>query len=169
LTGAIALAIVLVVAVVGMSVALQSQRAAEGGGRPSWGPRPAGPPWAEPRPPKTKSRRRPPPESKSPQRPSPEASSSSGPLDPILPELLLTGVSTEAKVLSVIDERTIGPVTRSRLTLRIEPEGGDAFEVSTRVSFPTPEARSDVKVGGTIKVRYDPDDHNRVVVDIPLN
>ena len=72
----------------------------------------------------------------------------------------------QALVISVVDERTLGPVTRSRLTLRVEPAEGDAFEVTTRVAFPTPEHRARVKVGATIPVRYDPDDHRRVVVDM---
>ena len=71
-----------------------------------------------------------------------------------------------ALVISVVDERTLGPVTRSRLTLRVEPLGGEAFEVTTRVAFPTPEERARVKVGATIPVRYDAGDHRRVVVEI---
>jgi hypothetical protein len=67
--------------------------------------------------------------------------------------------------MSVIDERTLGPVTRSRLTLRVEPNGAAAFEVTTRVAFPTLEDRARVKVGETIPVRYDSEDHRRVVVD----
>ena len=58
-----------------------------------------------------------------------------------------------------------GPVTRSRLTLRIQPTGGEPFEVTTRVAFPTPEERSRIKVGKMIGVRYDSEDHRRVVVD----
>jgi len=69
-------------------------------------------------------------------------------------------------VVSVVDERTLGPVTRSRLTLKVQPEDGECFEVTTRVAFPTPEARAQVKVGGTIPVRYDPADHKRVVVEV---
>jgi len=75
----------------------------------------------------------------------------------------------QALVISVVDERTLGPVTRSRLTLRVEPPGGEAFEVTTRVAFPTPEERAKVKVGGTIPVRYDENDHRRVVVDMDKN
>jgi hypothetical protein len=71
----------------------------------------------------------------------------------------------QAVVMSVVDERTLGPVTRSRLTLRVQPAEGEAFEVTTRVAFPTPEERARVKVGGTIPVRYDSYDHRRVVVD----
>ena len=44
-------------------------------------------------------------------------------------------------MISVVDERTIGPVTRSRLTLEIPREGGPPIEVITRVAFPTPAAR----------------------------
>jgi hypothetical protein len=83
------------------------------------------------------------------------------------PELLRTGLAAEAKVISVVDERTIGPVTRSRLALQIHPGEGDPFEVTVRVAFPTPEARAKVKVGGKLPVRYDKEDHTRVVVDIP--
>jgi hypothetical protein len=71
-----------------------------------------------------------------------------------------------AVVLSVVDERVLGPVTRCKLTLRVEPEGEESFEVTTRVAFPTPEQRASVKVGGQVPVRYDADDHHRVVVEI---
>jgi hypothetical protein len=80
---------------------------------------------------------------------------------------LRSGEAAEAKVLAVVDERTTGPVTRSRLTLEIRPDDGSAFEVTVRVTFATPESRSRVKVGGTIPVRYDRDDHSKVVVDVP--
>jgi hypothetical protein len=70
-------------------------------------------------------------------------------------------------VLSVVDERTMGPVTRSRLALSITPEGQEAFETTIRVAFPTPAARARVKVGGTVPVRFDPEDHSRVVLDFP--
>lgn len=83
------------------------------------------------------------------------------------PELFRTGLAAMAKVMSVVDERTIGPVTRSRLALEIEPQDGAPFEVTVRWAFPTPEARAKVKVGGTLPVRYDKDDHTRVVVDLP--
>jgi hypothetical protein len=75
-------------------------------------------------------------------------------------------MQAKAVVVSVVDERTVGPVTRSRLALRVQPEEDQAFEVTTRVAFPTPEARARVKVGATIPVRYDPADHRRVVVDM---
>ena len=42
-------------------------------------------------------------------------------------------------------------------------------EVTTRVAFPTPTARARVQVGGTIPVRYDKDDHTRIVVDLPTD
>jgi hypothetical protein len=83
------------------------------------------------------------------------------------PELLRTGHAAEAKVISVVDERTIGPVTRSRLVLRIEPEEGSAVEVTVRHAFPTPDARAQVKVGAGVPVRYDPADPHRVVIDLP--
>jgi hypothetical protein len=85
------------------------------------------------------------------------------------PELLRSGEPAEAKVVSVVDERTIGPVTRSRLTLQIDPGDSPAFEVTTRVAFPTPEARARIKVGGSIPVRYDKDDRTRIVVDLPAD
>jgi hypothetical protein len=80
---------------------------------------------------------------------------------------LRSGVPAEAKVISVVDERTIGPVTRSRLSLEIDPGDGPPFEVTVRWAFQTPAARSRVKVGGTLPVRFDKDDHTRVVVDLP--
>lgn len=70
-----------------------------------------------------------------------------------------------AVVLSIVDERTVGPVTRCRLTLRVQPSEGEAFEVTTRVAFPTPEERAKVKVGVTLPVRYDSEDHRRVAVE----
>lgn len=68
--------------------------------------------------------------------------------------------------MSVVDERTLGPVTRCRLTLRVQPSEGEAFEVTTRVAFPTPEERAKVKVGATVPVRYDSEDQRRVVVEL---
>jgi hypothetical protein len=81
------------------------------------------------------------------------------------PELLRTGVPAEAKVVNVVDERVVGPVTRSRLTLRIEPETGDPFEVDLRHAFPSLEARAKVKIGGSISVHYDKDKPKKVVID----
>lgn len=68
--------------------------------------------------------------------------------------------------MAVVDERTLGPVTRSRLTLRVRPDNGDPFEATARVAFPTPQERARVKVGGTVPVRYDSSDHRRLVVDM---
>ena len=84
------------------------------------------------------------------------------------PELQRSGVAAEAKVISVVDERTIGPVTRSRLALRIDPGDGPAFEVTWSEWPSRPRSRaSKVKVGGTVAVHYDQDDRTRVVVDLP--
>ena len=41
-------------------------------------------------------------------------------------------------VVSVVDERTLGPVTRSRLTLRVQPDEGEVFEVTTEGGLPDP-------------------------------
>jgi hypothetical protein len=76
------------------------------------------------------------------------------------------GSEAIARVMSVVDERQLGPVTKSRLTLRVEPQGSDPFEVVARVAFLSPEERSRVKVGSTVPVRYDPEDHRRVVVQV---
>jgi hypothetical protein len=84
----------------------------------------------------------------------------------LLGELKPLSSQAEAVVMAVVDERTLGPVTKSRLTLRVEPSDGDAFEVTTRVAFPTPEERARVKVGGRVPVRYDSSDHRRVVVEM---
>lgn len=171
MTAAIALAVVLVIAVAGASMAMQSQRTASPGAAPPRPrPRPARP-APDPGPPR-RSRMRErmartnpePPAAQSPPESVPgpsEAESSKG------PELLRTGVPAQARVISVVDERTIGPVTRSRLSLRVEPSDGSAFEVTLRVAFQTPEARARVKVGGTVPVRYDSDDRTRVVIDLP--
>jgi hypothetical protein len=164
-TGAVALAIVLVIAVAGLSVAMQSQQ----GLRPP-GERKPRPPRPQPSPgprrgrDRTRDRAKPaaPPEpAESTPAPEPAEAEFRG------PELLRSGVPTEAKVISVVDERTTGPVTRSRLTLEITPEDGPTFEVMVRIAFPTPESRSRVKVGGTVPVRYDKDERTRVVVDLP--
>lgn len=85
--------------------------------------------------------------------------------DQAFSDLRPLNTQAQAVVISVVDERTLGPVTRSRLTLKIAPADGAPFEVTTRVAFPTPEERARVKVGGTIPVRYDSNDHRRVVVD----
>lgn len=165
MTAAIALAVVLVIAVAGASMAMESQRAATPGARRT--PRPTPPPTI--RRPRMRDRmaRSAPEVSKSdiPADPAP-APAPSGP-EPKGPELLSSGVAAEAKVISVVDERTIGPVTRSRLTLRVQPADGSAFEVTLRVAFQTPESRARVKVGGTVPVRYDREDRTRVVVDLP--
>jgi hypothetical protein len=160
LTGAVALAVVLVIAVAGLSLAMQSQRTAQSptGPRP---PRPPRPPVAPRRPRDRKATPPTPPEATLP--PDPIEPESRG------PELLRSGVPAQAKVVSVVDERTIGPVTRSRLTLQIVPADGPSFEVTTRHAFPTPVARARVKVGGTIPVRYDKDDRTRIVVDLPAD
>jgi hypothetical protein len=84
---------------------------------------------------------------------------------PKVPELLRNGVSARARVVNVVDERVVGPVTRSRLTLRVEPDGTDGFEAVIRHAFPTPATRAAVRVGGSVAVRYDRDDHHRVLRD----
>jgi hypothetical protein len=160
MTAAVALAVVLVIAVAGLSLAMQTQRSVPGqggGGIPT-------PPRQPPTPRRVRERRPAPP----PPPPMPD------PVEAMLkepeskgPELLRTGTAADARVLSVVDERTVGPVTRSRLNLSIEAEDGKAFEVTVRHAFPTPAARGRVKVGGSIPVRYDPDDHGRVVLDLP--
>jgi hypothetical protein len=90
---------------------------------------------------------------------------SSAEQDQAFGDLRPLNTQAQALVMSVVDERTLGPVTRSRLTLKVQPAEGEPFEVTTRVAFPTPEDRARVKVGGTIPVRYDSYDHRRVVVD----
>lgn len=166
MTAAIALAVVLVIAVAGASMAMESQRAAQPGARRP--PRPVRPPRGADRPrraPRARERNRP---------VDPTAADGPPPAAPPMPEpelkgpdLRRNGEAAQAKVISVVDERTIGPVTRSRLVLRIEPEGRDPLEVTVRHAFPTPEARSTVKVGATVPVRYDRDDPHRVVLDLP--
>jgi hypothetical protein len=168
MTAAIALAIVLVIAVAGASMAMESQRSAQ----PSTG-RPARPA----RPPRSSSGDRPPrrpPRARDRGRPDPTSADAPLPAPPPMPEpefkgpdLLRTGISAQAKVISVVDERTIGPVTRSRLVLRIEPDGSQSLEVTVRHAFPTPDARASVKVGATVPVRYDTDEPRRVVIDLP--
>jgi hypothetical protein len=162
MTGAIALAIVLVIAVAGISMAMESQQNTQSPGKRS--PRTS----PQPRPARERLRDRPW-ERKSgaaPPGPQPPPTESSEP-EIKGPELLRSGVPAEAKVISVVDERTIGPVTRSRLGLQIQPQDGGPFEVTVRVAFQTQESRARIKVGGTIPVRYDKDERTRVVVDLP--
>lgn len=166
MTAAIALAVVLVIAVAGASMAMESQRS----GQPAR-PRPARP-VRPPRGPTGPERRRTP---RSKERPvDPTIADAPPPKVTPMPEpevkgpdLLRTGAAADARVISVVDERTIGPVTRSRLILQFEPEGGQAIEVTVRHAFPTPEARGQVKVGATVPVRYDRDETRRVVIDLP--
>jgi hypothetical protein len=160
MTGAVALAIVLVIAVAGLSLAMQSQRTAQSPQTPRAPrvPRPPTPPR------RTRDRKATPPApAETPLPPEPPEPEVRG------PELLRSGEPAEAKVISVVDERTIGPVTRSRLTLEITRDEGAPVEVTTRVAFPTPAARARVKVGGTVPVRYDRDDPTRIVVDLPTD
>jgi hypothetical protein len=148
---AIALSIVLVVAVAGMSLALQTQRPMPQvrGRAPTVPRRPSGPARGAGK-------------GRSPT-PPPEAAAPAPPPEPKKPELLRSGTKSMAKVLGVVDERTTGTVVRSRLSLKVEPENGEPFEVQIRHAFPTLQARSEVKVGGSVPVRFDPDDH-RVVL-----
>ena len=155
MTAAVALAVVLVIAVAGLSLAMQTQRpvgSAQGRTRPQ-----------APNPRRPRERKAQPAASTPPPAPPPK------PAEPESkrPELLRTGTRADAKVVSVVDERTVGPVTRSRLVLAITTDSGEAFEVTTRTAFPSPSARSSVRVGGTVPVRYDPNDHGRVVLDLP--
>lgn len=149
----------IVIVVVGLSLAMQSQQTIQGP-RPTRAPRMPRPPS----PPRRIRERKAQPQAQDVPPPPPD------PTDADLlkgPEILRSGEEAEAKVISVVDERTLGPVTRSRLTVQIDPGDGEPFEVTTRVAFPTPESRAKVKVGGTVKVHYDKDDRTRVVVDIP--
>ena len=156
--------VVLVIVVIGLSLAMQSQQTMQGGARSARPVRPPRPPRQPSAPRRTRERKAQPPAADvAPPAPAAGAAEQEAPA----PELLRTGAEAEAKVISVVDERTIGPVTRSRLTVQIDPGDGSPFEVTTRVAFPTPEARGRVKVGGTVKVHYDRDDHSRVVVDLP--
>lgn len=165
MTGAVALTVVLVIVVIGLSLAMQSQQTMQGA-RTARPVRPPRPPKAPTPPRRSRERKAQPPAS---DLPPPTSAPASGDADLPAPELLRTGEQAEAKVISVVDERTIGPVTRSRLTVAIDPGDGPAFEVTTRVAFPTPEARARVRVGGTVSVRYDKDDRSRVVVDVTSN
>jgi hypothetical protein len=159
---AIALAIVLVIAVGGISLAMQTQRPLQPQGRQprpeSRGPVVGG--RIRSRRPGPSSKPAPPPSPVSPiVTPSDESPANKG------PELLRTGVAANAKVVNIVDERVVGPVTRSRLTLRIEPDGGEPFEVDLRHAFASIEARGKVRIGGTVAVRYDKDRPKKVVID----
>lgn len=150
MTAAIALAIVLVVVIAGLSLAMQGQKPVQ---MPGTAPRRApSPPRRPPR------ERRVPPQ---PPAPKPQRSTET----PRGPELLRTGMRAPARVISVIDERTLGSITHSRLNLEVKPDGQPSFEVQLRMTFPNPQARSEVRVGRTVPVRFDPDNHRRVVLD----
>jgi hypothetical protein len=166
------LAITLVVVVVVLSLAVNAQGPFQGtgmGGHPRTAradhpgsvPPPPPPPRAPRRPPRDRRERAaatpPVPLRREPEHPAD--------LDPAFGDVKPLNSRAQALVMSVIDERMLGPVTRSRLTLRVEPPGAEPFEVTTRVAFPTLEDRARVKVGETIAVRYDSEDHRRVVVD----
>ncbi|MHB1929867.1 MAG: hypothetical protein ACYCUG_10695 [Acidimicrobiales bacterium] len=157
MAAAIALAVVLIVAVAGMSLAMQSQHPTPG----STTPRTPRVPRPVPSPARRIRERKPTPP---PEPPRPSVVQSDEPA-PKVPELLRTGIPARAKVVNVVDERVVGPVTRSRLTLQIEPEGDQPFEVSIRHAFPTASARAAVRVGGTVPIRYDRQDHHRVLLD----
>lgn len=148
MTGAVALAIVLVIAVAGLSLAMQTQRPIQAPGRAPGAPR------------RTRERRPTPPPAPPPPPP---------PADPEPeyrgPELLRSGRQAEARVVSVVDERTVGPVTRSRLVLALSEDGED-WEVTVRHAFQTPAERGRVKVGGRVPVRYNPDERSKVVLDL---
>jgi hypothetical protein len=170
----LALAIMLVVVVGVLSLAVNAQGPFQGGS-PLGGARPAraSHPGAQP-PPPPRPPRKPPRERAERTRERPAAAPPSPPAnDPLLQsepdipigDLKPLNTQSQALVMSVVDERTLGPVTRSRLTLRIQPTEGEPFEVTTRVAFPTPEARARIKVGKNIAVRYDSEDHRRVVLD----
>jgi hypothetical protein len=160
---AIALAVVLVIAVGGVSLAMQTQRPLH--------PQSPRPPRPSPRGPAVTGRiraRRPGPQGVPNPPPASPPPADSAPAQEAArrgPELLRSGVAAQAKVVNVVDERVVGPVTRSRLTLRIQPEGGDAFEVDLRHAFPSTDARAKVKIGGTVAVRYDKDHPRKVVID----
>jgi hypothetical protein len=165
----------LVVVVGVLSLAVNAQGPFQGTGSAGGQPRPARTPHpgstasspgkAPRRPARDRSERR----DRQPGTPQPQPASA----EPVSPteqdqsfgDLRPLNTQAQALVMSVVDERTLGPVTRSRLTLRVQPAEGEPFEVTTRVAFPTPEERARVKVGGTIPVRYDSYDHRRVVVD----
>lgn len=159
MTGAVVLTVLIVIVVVGLSLAMQSQQTIQGPRAPR-APRMPKPP-SPPR--RVRERKAQPPAQDVPPPPAdvPDADLLKS------PEIIRPGEETQAKVISVVDERTIGPVTRSRLTVQIDPGDSDPFEVTTRVAFPTPESRAKVKVGGTVTVHYDKEDRTRVVVDIP--
>jgi hypothetical protein len=138
-------------------------RSSHPGAAPPSSPAPDKPPRRPPRERNERSRERQasPPDAPPVRQPEPVAES-----DLPLGDLKPLNTQAQALVISVVDERTLGPVTRSRLTLQVELPEGKAFEVTTRVAFPTPEDRARVKVGSTIPVRYDSNDHRRVVVDM---
>jgi hypothetical protein len=147
---ALALAIMLVVVVAGLSLALSSQGTLPQGGRPGRPVRPVRPPGASAHP----GAAAPPLRRPAPRRRSPEPTVVPGPEPTVEPpvqeptKVRRPGVEIEAIVVSVVDERTLGPVTRSR------------------VAFPTPQARERCKVGGRLTVLYDPEHHRKVWVDV---
>ncbi|MHB1498071.1 MAG: hypothetical protein ACYCXN_09185 [Acidimicrobiales bacterium] len=179
MAAALALAIMLAVVVAVISLAVNSQAQVPGAertgstqrGRRAGHPGAGGP---APRTPRRPQRERPdrgraerpgreaPPPQSSPSVAGPERQSDP---DQVFGDLRPLNKQASAVILSVVDERTLGPVTRCRLSLRVEPTEGNSFEVTTRIAFQTPEERARVKVGAKIPVRYDSEDHRRVVVE----
>jgi hypothetical protein len=168
----LALAIMLVVVVGVLSLAVNAQGPFQGAGggqaRATRGGHPGTAPPPSSKPPRRPARERS--ERRDRQASTPQPQPVNEPRQPTeqdqqFGDLRPLNTQAHALVMSVVDERTLGPVTRSRLTLRVQPPEGEPFEVTTRVAFPTPEERARVKVGGTIPVRYDSYDHRRVVVD----
>lgn len=180
---ALALAIMLVVVVGILSLAVNAQgpfqggapaggapsrparpgRSSHPGAAPTASPSPERPPRRAPRERNERSRDR---QSGAPVTPPVKEPERAADFDPPGADVKPLNSQAQAFVVSVVDERTLGPVTRSRLTLRVEPPEADSFEVTTRVAFPTPAHRARIKVGATIPVRYDANDHRRVVVDM---
>jgi hypothetical protein len=170
MAAALALAITLVVVVAVLSLAVNSQGQLVGGQRassPRTGGSGTGPAKQPRRPPRERGER----SKRDRATAAPSAVPAGGPERPSDPDQAFSDLrplnkQAPAIVMSVIDERTLGPVTRCRLTLRVQPREGQPFEVTTRVAFPTPEERAKVKVGATVPVRYDSEDHRRVVVEM---
>ena len=178
MAAALALAVMLVVVVAVVSLAVNSQAQVTGAqraGPPRSGRSGLGPGPAASRPPRRPARERGErakgergkdrAKAGQPRGEPPAPSEKANDPDQVFGDLRPLNKAAKAVVLSVVDERTLGPVTRCRLTLRVEPGEEDAFEVTARVAFPTPEERARVRVGATVAVRYDSEDHRRVVVE----
>jgi hypothetical protein len=80
------------------------------------------------------------------------------------PVVLAAQAQAPATILGVTDTAQQGGMTVSSVGLRVEPPGEPPFEVTTTITFSSPEHRAQFSPGRTLRVRYDPNNHHLVLV-----